>query len=96
MSRMEALQLATSGSAWFTGEENVKGTIEVGKYADLAVLDRDYFNVSEEDIKTMESVLTIVNGKPVYGAKDFKDYDPDIPTIIPKWSPVIHYGGYQN
>ena len=96
MSRMEALKLATSGSAWFTGEENVKGTLEVGKYADLAVLDRDYFTVPEEEIKTMESILTIVNGKPVYGAKEFKSYDQEIPEVIPAWSPVKYYGGYQN
>lgn len=96
MSRMEALQLATSGSAWFTGEEEVKGTIEVGKYADLAVLENDYFSIPEEEIKTMESVLTIVNGRPVYGQKEFKTHDPGVPEITPTWSPVKYYGGYQN
>ncbi len=96
MTRMEALKLATSGSAWFTGEEEQKGTIEKGKYADLAVLGTDYFSIPEEEIKTMESVLTIVNGKAVYGAKDFKSLDPVVPAIIPEWSPVKYYGGYQN
>lgn len=96
MSRMEALKLATSGSAWFTGEEQMKGTIEVGKYADLAVLESDYFTIPEENIKTMESVLTIVNGRPVYGMEEFKAYDPGVPEIIPEWSPVKFYGGYQN
>jgi len=96
MSRMEALQLATSGSAWFTGEEQVKGTIEEGKYADLAVLNTDYFSIPEENIKQMESVLTIVNGKAVYAAGPFKSHDPEIPEIIPAWSPVKFYGGYQN
>jgi predicted amidohydrolase YtcJ len=96
MSRMEALKLATSGSAWFTGEEELKGTIEEGKYADLAVLEKDYFSIPEEDIKTLESVLTIVNGRAVYGAKDFKEYDTQMPEIIPDWSPVKYYGGYQN
>ena len=96
MSRMEALQLATSGSAWFTGEEKLKGTIEKGKYADLAVLGQDYFSIPEEEIKAMESVLTIVNGKPVYGAGKFKSHDPSIPEIVPAWSPVRYYGGYQN
>lgn len=96
MTRMEALKLATSGSAWFTGEEEQKGTIEKGKYADLAVLATDYFSIPEEEIKTMESVLTIVNGKAVYGAKDFKSLDPAVPAIVPEWSPVKYYGGYQN
>ena len=96
MSRMEAIKLATSGSAWFTGEEEEKGTIEEGKYADLAVLDKDFFTIPEEEIKTMESVLTIVNGRPVYANGDFKSYDPEIPSIKPDWSPVRYYGGYQN
>lgn len=96
MTRMEALKLATSGSAWFTGEEEQKGTIEKGKYADLAVLATDYFSIPEEEIKTMESILTIVNGKAVYGAKDFKSLDPAVPAIVPEWSPVKYYGGYQN
>ena len=96
LSRMEALQIATSGSAWFTGEEKVKGTLEVGKYADLAVLDRDYFTIDEEDIKEMESVLTVVNGKLVYGSGPFAKYDPEMPEIVPAWSPVRYYGGYQN
>ena len=96
MSRMEALQLATSGSAWFTGEEKVKGTLTEGMYADLAVLNRDYFSIPEEDIKTMESVLTVVNGKIVYGNEEFQSYDPEMPEVSPSWSPVKYYGGYQN
>lgn len=96
LTRMEALQLATTGSAWFTGEEKEKGTIEEGKYADLAVLSSDYFSIPEEEIKTLESVLTLLNGKPVYGASTFKSYDPPIPAVIPAWSPVKVYGGYQN
>ncbi|HET7002695.1 MAG TPA: amidohydrolase, partial [Puia sp.] len=45
LSRFEALQLYTSGSAWFSGEEKVKGKIEPGQYADLAILNQDYFSV---------------------------------------------------
>ena len=96
LSRMQALQLATKGSAWFSGEETVKGTLEAGQYADLAVLNKDYFTIPEEDIKQLESVLTIVNGKIVYAADAFKAYDPEIPAVIPEWSPVKYYGGYQN
>ena len=96
MSRMEALQLATSGSAWFSGEEKVKGTLEKGMYADLAVLSKDYFTIPEEQIKNLESVMTIVNGKIVYATEEFKTYDPEIAEVIPTWSPVKYYGGYQN
>ncbi len=48
-------------------EEKI-GTIETGKLADLAVLDRDYFTVPDADIKKILSVLTVVNGKIVHNA----------------------------
>jgi len=67
---MEALRLYTLGSAWFSNEEKEKGSIEEGKLADLAVLSDDYFSVEEERIKRIESVLTMVDGKVVYGAGD--------------------------
>lgn len=96
LSREDALQVYTKGSAWFSNEETVKGTLEPGKYADFVLLSDDYFTVSEEKIKAIESVLTIVDGKPVYGAKEYQKYDPKLPTVIPSWSPVKHYGGFQN
>ena len=48
------------------------GSIEPGKLADLAVLDRDYFTVPDEEIKKIRSVLTIVDGKIVHetGGRD--------------------------
>src|SRR6202011_6037988 len=51
LDRREALRRYTVGSAWFSGEEDKKGSIEVGKLADLAVLSADYFSVPEEEIK---------------------------------------------
>jgi predicted amidohydrolase YtcJ len=42
------------------------GSLEPGKLADLTVLDRDYFSVSDADIKKIRSVLTIVDGKIVH------------------------------
>ena len=65
---MEALRRYTVGSAWFSGEEDKKGAIVPGQLADLAVLSADYFSVPEEEIKGIESVLTLVGGKVVYGA----------------------------
>jgi predicted amidohydrolase YtcJ len=92
--RGEALRLWTLGSAWFSGEQAHKGAIRVGNYADLAVLSEDYFAVPEEDIKNIVSVLTLVGGKPVYGAGDFKDLAPELPSPSPDWSPVRVYGGH--
>jgi predicted amidohydrolase YtcJ len=97
LSREEALRLWTVGSAWFSQEEKVKGRIAPGQYADFAVLDADYFSVPEEDIKNMESVLTLVGGKVVYAARPFDAYAPPaLPPVSPAWSPVAYFGGYQN
>jgi predicted amidohydrolase YtcJ len=46
--------------------EDRLGTIEPGRLADLAVLDRDYFSVPDVEIKKIRSVLTVVDGKVVY------------------------------
>ncbi len=94
LDRAEALRRYTVGSAWFTGEENKKGSVEVGKLADLAVLSADYFSVPEEEIKGIESLLTVVGGKVVYGAGEFEGLAPPPPPVSPGWSPVGAYGGY--
>src|SRR5262249_41702438 len=76
LDRAEALRRYTVGSAWFSGEEDRKGSIEVGKLADLAVLSADYFQVPEEEIKGIQSVLTVVGGKVVYATGDFEKLGP--------------------
>ncbi|PNK60848.1 amidohydrolase [Psychrobacter sp. FDAARGOS_221] len=96
LSREDALEVYTSGSAWFSSEENVKGTLEPGKYADFVLLSDDYFTVPEEKIKTIESVLTVLGGDVVYGAGEYSKLDPQLPPISPSWSPVKYYGGYHN
>jgi hypothetical protein len=94
MDRMEALRLYTSGSSWFSGEEGEKGMIAQGMLADLTVLSADYFSVPDEDIKGIESVLTVVGGNVVYGAGEFKALAlPQLPAS-PGWSPVARFGGY--
>lgn len=94
LSREEALRRYTLGSAWFSGEEEHKGALAPGMLADLAVLSADYFSVPEEEIKQIESVLTVVDGKIVYGAGPFGELSPPLPPASPDWSPVGHYGGY--
>lgn len=66
----------------------------MGKFADLAVLSADYFSVPDEDIKGLESILTIVGGKVVYGNGEFKHLDPPPLPISPDWSPVKVFDGY--
>jgi predicted amidohydrolase YtcJ len=72
--RMEALRAYSLGSAWFTGDENRKGSIETGKFADLVVLNGDYLNVSLDGIPALESLLTMVGGRVVYAAGPFAKF----------------------
>jgi predicted amidohydrolase YtcJ len=68
ITRQEALRLFTRGNSWFLRMENKIGSIEPGKLADLAVLNKDYFAVPDVEIKQIRSVLNIVDGKVVHEA----------------------------
>jgi hypothetical protein len=92
--REEALRLYTVGSSWFSTEDGKKGKIARGQLADLAVLSADYFSIPEEEIKQLESVLTIVGGKIVYATAEFAKLAPPELPVSPDWSPVKEYGGY--
>jgi predicted amidohydrolase YtcJ len=94
LERMEALRLYTVGSSWFSSEEGTKGAIAPGQLADLAVLSADYFSIPEEQIKGLESVLTMVGGKVVYAADAFAKLAPPSLPMSPDWSPVKDVGGY--
>jgi predicted amidohydrolase YtcJ len=94
LDRVEALRLYTEGSSWFSSEEDKKGSIKAGQLADLAVLTADYFSIPEEEIKHLESVLTVVGGKVVHGAEEFSRLAPPLPPASPDWSPVKQYGGH--
>jgi predicted amidohydrolase YtcJ len=96
LSRDEALRLWTVGSSWFSKDEGTKGSIAKGQLADLAVLSADYFDVPEEQIKSLESVLTIVGGRVVYASEEFSELAPPPLPVSPSWSPVKAYGGYHN
>jgi hypothetical protein len=74
-SRIEALRLYTEGSAWFSFEENDRGSLAVGKLADLAVLDRDYLTVPTAEIGGTVSLLTMVGGRVVYAAGPFAEHE---------------------
>jgi predicted amidohydrolase YtcJ len=96
LSREEALRLYTHGSAWFSHEDEQKGTLAVGRYADLAVLSDDYFRVDDDAIRGLESVLTIVGGNIVHGMEEFSNLAPPLSPVSPDWSPVARFGGYDN
>jgi hypothetical protein len=68
ISRQQALHLYTRGNAWYMNREDDLGSIEVGKCADLLVLDRDYFSVSDAAMRETRPILTVVDGNIVHDA----------------------------
>ena len=66
MTREQALRSYTLDAAYAAFEEEDKGSLEVGKLADLVVLSKDLLAVAEEEIPSTEVLYTIVGGKVVY------------------------------
>ncbi|MGS2762969.1 amidohydrolase [Sinomicrobium sp. M5D2P9] len=96
LTREEALKLVTVGPTWFENQEGEMGKIIPGHFADFALLDKDYFTIPDEEIKTISSVLTVVDGRVVFGAKDYSELSPKLPETLPEWSAVKYFGGYYN
>jgi predicted amidohydrolase YtcJ len=96
MSREEALKLYTQGSSWFSTEDGTKGGLYPGQLADFAVLNGDYFSVPEEEIKHLESELTVVGGEIVHASNDFMTMAPPALPAALDWAPTGHYGGYHS
>ena len=94
LDRHTALELWTAGSAWFSSEQGHKGRIQAGMLADLAVLSADYFRVDEDAIKAIESVLTVVGGRIVFGQGPFDKLAPPALPVLPEWSPVARVPGH--
>jgi predicted amidohydrolase YtcJ len=95
LDRETALRMWTENVTWFSNEEGKKGRIEVGQFADLTVPDRDYFSCADSEIADTTSDLTIVGGRIVYGAGEFRSLDRSLPPpAMPDWSPVRSFGGY--
>jgi predicted amidohydrolase YtcJ len=73
--REDALRFYTVGSAWFSRDEGKRGSLEVGKLADLVILSKDYMAVPVDQIGTIESLLTMVDGKIVYAAGPYRQLE---------------------
>ena len=63
---MEAIRAYTIDGAYAAWEEEIKGSIEPGKLADLVVVDRDPFTIPGDDLKNVEAVITVVGGRIAY------------------------------
>ncbi|HZF78945.1 MAG TPA: amidohydrolase [Rubrivivax sp.] len=94
LDRQAALRLMTADGAWFSRETGKKGVLKPGALADLAVLEQDYFNVPENRIPDLSSVLTVVGGRVVHASGRYAELNPPLPPPSPDWSPVRRYGGY--
>lgn len=86
LTREEALAIWTTGSAWFSGEQELKGKLAPGMYADLAVLSDDLMTVPDARIRSITSVLTVVGGRIVFADGDFAAHNPPMPPASPDWS----------
>src|SRR5258706_4796936 len=96
LSRDEALKLYTTGPAWFEQQEHENGRIAPGYLADFVLLSKDYFTIPGDEIKTISSVLTIVDGRVVFGTAEYGNLSPKLPEPLPEWSPIKYFGGYYN
>lgn len=94
LSRADALSLFTSGSASLVHEDGFRGKLKEGYLADFTLLDKDYFSIPEEEIKSISAVLTVVDGKIVWAGGPFKQVVGRV-KAMPAWAPVNFYGGYQ-
>ena len=66
VSREQALKMFTASPAFAAFEEKDKGTVEVGKLADLTVLSADIMKIAEPEILTTRCVMTVIGGEIVY------------------------------
>jgi predicted amidohydrolase YtcJ len=84
-SRRQALEMYTRNSAFMANDDDKRGTLEPGKFADLAVLSSDYLTAPVKEIGSIRSLLTMVGGGVVYASGPFAEleHDPE------KWTPVF-------
>ena len=69
LTREQAIRLYTINNAYLTHEETAKGSLEVGKLADLIAVDRDVLTCPADDVRDTKVVLTVVGGKVVFERK---------------------------
>ena len=68
VSVLQAIRIHTYNGAYTAFEEDIKGSLEVGKLADIAVLSKDILSVPEDKIRELQAVMTILDGQVVYDA----------------------------
>ncbi|TDE10795.1 amidohydrolase [Dyadobacter psychrotolerans] len=93
--RTTALSLMSFRGYSLISEDKNKGRIQKGYLADMVILSDDYFSVADDQIQFITANLTIVDGKVVWADQDYQSLAAGKLPVIPDWSPVKYYGGYQ-
>src|SRR5260370_40221444 len=75
-SRRQALEMYTRNAAFMASDDDTRGTLEPGKFADLAVLSADYLTAPVKEIGKIRSVMTMVGGEVVYADQPFPNLAP--------------------
>ena len=75
-SRRQVLEMYTRNTAYAANDDDKRGTLEPGKFADLAVLSADYLTAPVKEIGKIRSLLTLVGGEAVYAAAPFAGLEP--------------------
>jgi hypothetical protein len=78
-SRRQALEMYTRNTAYAANDDDKRGTLEPGKYADLAVLSADYLTAPVKEVGKIRSLLTMLGGHVVYAAPPFAALEPVTP-----------------
>ncbi|WP_371170504.1 amidohydrolase family protein, partial [Aliiroseovarius sp. 2305UL8-7] len=81
--------------AWHQFQEDEKGRIAPGQLADMALLSADYFTVPDDEISSIQSVLTIMDGEVVYGSGPYEGLSPELPAALPEWAPINYFTIYE-
>jgi len=71
LDRVITLKMWTTWAAEYVGREDKLGTLEVGRLADLVVLDRDYFTIPVNEIRAIRPLMTVLGGRAIFLGKDF-------------------------
>ena len=70
VTREQALYMSTNWASYYTGDEEILGTIEVGKLADFVIIDRDYLTIPGDEISELNVLMTVAEGKVLYEDED--------------------------
>jgi predicted amidohydrolase YtcJ len=67
--------MSTIWPAYYALKETEVGSLEVGKYGDFIVIDRDFFNIPDKEISNIRILMTVLGGKVIYADTDFGPVD---------------------